>query len=198
MVESFGKMNLSKAEAVQWEWMDPGVFALLGSASFLAGTSRLPITSVVMLIEMTNDINMSLLIMIVVMLAKFVGGLFTHPLYHSMCEFKCIPYLDSQINLRYKSKKVNLELFKAADVMAAPVKTVNVTESVRVLANLLLDTNHGGFPVVISEFGFKKTFLGIITRLELIIILTKTISFNAKELGKEDMEKIGISYPEVS
>jgi len=59
---------------------------------------------------------------------------------------------------------VNLELFKAADVMATPVKTVSVNESVQFLANLLLDTNHGGFPVVISEFGFKKTFLGMITR----------------------------------
>jgi len=131
-------------------------------------------------------------------LAKFVGGLFTHPLYHSMCEFKCIPYLDSQISVHHNGKKVNLELFKAADVMATPVRTVNVNESVQVLANLLLDTNHGGFPVVISEFGFKKTFLGVITRLELIIILTKTVSFNARELGKEDMDKIRISYPEYS
>ena len=54
---------------------------------------------------MTNDINMSLLIMIVVMLAKFVGGLLTHPLYHSMCEFKCIPYLDSTIIVHHEGKK---------------------------------------------------------------------------------------------
>jgi CBS domain-containing protein len=48
--------------------------------------------------------------------------------------------------------------------MATPVKVVNLNESVQVLANLLLDTNHGGFPVVSTGFGFKKTFLGIITR----------------------------------
>jgi chloride channel 7 len=101
----FEKLTLKDSEEEQWGWMDPGIFALLGSASFIAGTSRLPVTSVVMLIEMTNDINVSLLIMIVVMMSKFIGGMFTHPLYHSMCEFKCIPFLDSEIVVHHKGKR---------------------------------------------------------------------------------------------
>jgi len=37
-------------ENVVWDWVDPGAFALMGAASFLSGTSRLPITSVVMMV----------------------------------------------------------------------------------------------------------------------------------------------------
>jgi CBS domain-containing protein len=57
-----------------------------------------------------------------------------------------------------------MELFSAADVMKSPVKYVYVKESVKTLSNLLLDTNHGAFPVVQFGNGFEKTFLGIITR----------------------------------
>jgi H+/Cl- antiporter ClcA len=37
-------------ENIGWDWVDPGAFALMGAASFLSGTSRLPITSVVMMV----------------------------------------------------------------------------------------------------------------------------------------------------
>jgi len=54
---------------------------------------------------MTNDINMSLLIMVCVMLSKFVGDLFTHSLYHSALEFKCIPYLESDLKVYHEGKR---------------------------------------------------------------------------------------------
>jgi chloride channel 7 len=43
----------STKDSTDWEWVDPGAFALLGAASFLSGTSRLPITSVVMMVKLT-------------------------------------------------------------------------------------------------------------------------------------------------
>lgn len=48
--------------------------------------------------------------------------------------------------------------------MKGPVQFVGVKENIYNLANLLLDTNHGGFPVVQVGNGFQRTFLGIITR----------------------------------
>lgn len=104
------KNSADKDDPIQWDWLDPGIFSLLGAASFLSGTSRLPITSVVLLIEITNDINMAMLIMIVVMVSKFVGDLFTHPFYHSLLEFKCIPYLDAELKLYHKGKRCSLIL----------------------------------------------------------------------------------------
>jgi len=45
-------------QPITWDFTDPGAMALLGAASFFAGSSRLPITSVVMMVM--NQINVSL------------------------------------------------------------------------------------------------------------------------------------------
>ncbi|CAL8070215.1 unnamed protein product [Orchesella dallaii] len=194
----FDVFEISDSESGKFDWIDPGALALLGAASFLSGTSRLPVTSVIMMIEMTNDINLSVLIMLCVMLSKFSGDLMTHSLDHSMLDFKCIPYLEAELKIYNEGTKINLELFRAEDVMKSPVRYVGVKENVYTLANLLLDTNHGGFPVVQVGFGFLRTFLGVITRLELTKILTKTKKFDASELVGEDIDMIRISYPEYS
>ena len=47
-------------------------------------------------IEITNDVAFLLPIMVAVMVAKWVGDYITHPLYHSLLELKCIPFLDSE------------------------------------------------------------------------------------------------------
>ncbi|CAG7832930.1 unnamed protein product [Allacma fusca] len=136
--------------------------------------------------------------MIVVMLSKAIGDYFTHPLYHSLIEFKCIPFLEYQLDIQFEKKKLNLDLFKVSHIMATPVHTVRCQESVQVLANVLLETNHGGFPVVSSEMGFERTFMGVITRMELTVLLTRTATFNAQELQRECKERIRISYPDYS
>jgi chloride channel 7 len=47
-------------------------------------------------IEITNDVAFLLPIMVAIMVAKWVGDYITHPLYHSLLELKCIPFLDSE------------------------------------------------------------------------------------------------------
>ena len=66
---------------------------MLGSVSFFAGVTRLTISLTVIMVEITNDIHQLLLIMISIMVAKWTGDLLTHPLYHALLEFKCIPFL---------------------------------------------------------------------------------------------------------
>lgn len=43
---------------------------------------------------------------------------------------------------------LNLELFKARDIMQSPVITITSQETVAHLAHVLLETTHGGYPVV--------------------------------------------------
>ena len=60
---------------------------------------------------------------------------------------------------------VNAENFVAADVMNSPVRTVHVRESVAHLANLLLSTDRGAFPVVKYNSRTRNEHMdGIITR----------------------------------
>lgn len=59
----------------------------------------------------------------------------------------------------------NLELFKARDVMHYPVITITPRETAAHLAHLLLDTTHGGFPVVKHhEEANGEVAYGLLTR----------------------------------
>ena len=87
-----------------------------------------------------------------------------------------------------KGDRLKLELYNAGNVMAAPVLTLGKLEKVSCVARALLDTEHGGFPVVEDsgdEGGGTATFVGLITRAELLIILLRYW-----ESGKEASGKI--------
>jgi len=165
-----------------WAWMDPGAFALLGSVSFFAGVTRLTISLTVIMVEITNDIHQLLLIMISIMVAKWTGDLLTHPLYHALLEFKCIPFLTPEpILMKADGSVLNLDLFTAQDSMTSPVKTVNIFASVHSIAKLLLGNTHGGFPVVKSlGENLENTFCGEISRLELRNLMTRPELFIMK------------------
>ena len=165
-----------------WAWMDPGAFALLGSVSFFAGVTRLTMSLTVIMVEITNDIHQLLLIMITIMVAKWTGDLLSHPLYHALLEFKCIPFLSPEpLIMRSDGSVLNLDLFTAQDSMTQPVKTVNIFASVHSISKLLLGCTHGGFPVVKSlGESLENTFCGEITRLELRNLMTRPELFIMK------------------
>jgi chloride channel 7 len=50
--------------------------------------------------ELTNDVQILLPVMVSVMVAKWVGDFFTHPIYHALLELKCIPLLDPEPRVR--------------------------------------------------------------------------------------------------
>ncbi len=165
-----------------WAWMDPGAFALLGSVSFFGGVTRLTMSLTVIMVEITNDIHQLLLIMITIMVAKWTGDFLSHPLYHALLEFKCIPFLGHEPTLMKSDGSVlNLDLFTAQDAMSSPVRTVNMFASVHSICKVLLGCTHCGFPVVKSlGEGLENTFCGEITRLELRNLMTRPELFIRK------------------
>ena len=80
--------------------------------------------------------------------------------------------------------RLNLELYSAGNVMAKPVHTLRRLEKASCVARALLETSHGGFPIVANVNGDDgggggdavvgdATFVGLITRAELLIILLR-------------------------
>lgn len=122
-------------------------------------------------IEMTNDVQFLLPIMAAIMVSKWVGDFFTHSYYLALMELKCIPYLDAEPIVNCDGKKVSLELHSAADVMSSPPVVIHVRESIVYLADLLLNMNHGGFPVVRKTSIGEEVFFGFINRLQLAVLL---------------------------
>lgn len=40
-----------------WSWLDPGAMAMIGAVSFFGGVTRLTVSLTVIMVEMTNDIQ---------------------------------------------------------------------------------------------------------------------------------------------
>ncbi|XP_059164918.1 chloride channel protein C-like [Physella acuta] len=152
-------------------WMDPGAFALIGSASFFGGVSRLAPAITVIMMELTNDLKVLLPVMTAVMVSKWIGDFFTHPFFHALLEQKCIPFLNQDPHVRIEGLNVKLDLFSAEDIMAFPVVTLEIVDHVPRIAQILLDYQHNGFPVIRKNREGKKVFYGLITRSELLVIL---------------------------
>ncbi|XP_070575370.1 chloride channel protein C-like [Ptychodera flava] len=197
MVSIFG---VQTDENPYWAWMDPGALALIGSASFFGGVSRLTMSLTVIMMEITNDIQFLLPIMVAIVVAKWVGDFFTHAIYHSILEFKCIPFLDHEpIIYDNNHKAVNLELHYTRSAMVSPVIVVHTRESVSQLAHLLRDTVHGGFPVVRSNESGDKLFLGLITRTELCVLLRNEDIFETADEPSDDEPQVtAVEYQQLT
>ncbi|KAM9024014.1 chloride channel protein C-like isoform 2-T2 [Ara ararauna] len=180
-------------------WIDPGLFAAIGAASFFSGVSRLTISLTVIMVEITNDVQSLLLIMLAVMVAKMVGDLFNASLYSSLLKLKCIPYLDVEPVVHHRRKWLNLELFSARDVMEPGVKVLHLKENIASLARLLASTSHGGFPVVCRpKPEHPEVFQGTIKRFELCALLENEQIFEPQTNGESFSSSHLLSYEKIT
>ncbi|PKU37487.1 chloride channel protein c-like [Limosa lapponica baueri] len=180
-------------------WIDPGLFAAIGAASFFSGVSRLTISLTVIMVEITNDVQSLLLIMLAVMVAKMVGDLFNTSLYSSLLKLKLIPYLDVEPFVHHRRKWLNLELFSARDVMEPGVRVLHLKENIASLARLLASTSHGGFPVVCRpKPDHAEVFQGTIKRLELCMLLENEHIFEPETNDDTFSSSHPLSYEKIT
>ncbi|XP_014792391.1 PREDICTED: chloride channel protein C-like [Calidris pugnax] len=180
-------------------WIDPGLFAAIGAASFFSGVSRLTISLTVVMVEITNDVQSLLLIMLAVMVAKMVGDLFNTSLYSSLLKLKLIPYLDVEPFVHHRRKWLNLELFSARDVMEPGVRVLHLKENIASLARLLASTSHGGFPVVCRpKPDHAEVFQGTIKRLELCMLLENEHIFKPETNDDTFSSSHPLSYEKIT
>jgi chloride channel 7 len=162
-------MGQASYDVVTWagfenDWVDPGLFAFIGAGAFFAGVSRLTISLTVIMLELTGSLSHLFPLMTAIMVAKSVADQFTHPLYHALLEVKCIPFLDPKPHVE------KLDLFTVGHVMAQPVVTLCVKEKVRNIVEVLEQTDHNAFPVVLRPG--SHVLVGLITRGQLEVILS--------------------------
>ncbi|KAK6159674.1 hypothetical protein DH2020_003055 [Rehmannia glutinosa] len=75
--------------------LDVGLFALLGAASFLGGTMRMTVSLCIILLELTNDLLMLPLMMLVLLISKTVADSFNKGVYDQIVKMKGLPYLEA-------------------------------------------------------------------------------------------------------
>eukprot|EP01064_Diplonema_japonicum_P012524 TRINITY_DN19965_c0_g1_i1.p1 TRINITY_DN19965_c0_g1~~TRINITY_DN19965_c0_g1_i1.p1 ORF type:complete len:857 (+),score=103.47 TRINITY_DN19965_c0_g1_i1:59-2629(+) len=137
------------------QWIDPGVFALIGSAAFVGGVSRLTVSLVVIMLEISAELHFLFPIMLAVMTAKWVGDFFTPSLYHSYLEMKCVPIMQ----LQRDNSDIDLSKHTALDAVAGEPVCVQLRESITRLCEVLKMTSYNCFPVINGRGLLEGTIL---------------------------------------
>ena len=154
----------------------PGTYAIIGAASALGGVTRMTVSIVVIMFELTGALTYVLPIMIAVMLSKWVGDAFgKRGIYESWIHFNEYPFLDNKDDSLIPDIPVS-HIMTPVDDLATLTATGHTLET---LHDFLINKLYRGFPVVTDQS--SNIFLGYITRTELVFAL-KSAAAEARNL----------------
>ena len=152
----------------------PGTYAVIGAAAALAGATRMTVSIVVIMFELTGALTYVLPIMIAVMLAKWTGdALHKRGIYEAWIHLNGYPFLDNKADTPIPDIPISQLMTRVEDLVCLTA-TGNTISS---LQALLQDSEHPryrGFPVI--SFLQSPILLGYITRPELVYALQSATS----------------------
>ncbi|KAH7681413.1 chloride channel 7 protein [Dioscorea alata] len=147
--------------------LDTGLFALLGAASFLGGTMRMTVSVCVILLELTNDLLMLPLVMLVLLISKTVADSFNKGVYDQIVKMKGLPYMEAHAEPYMRN-------LVAGDVVSGPLITFSGVEKVGSIVHALRLTGHHAFPVVNEPpFSDAPELCGLVLRSHLLVLLKR-------------------------
>ncbi|KAG6410166.1 hypothetical protein SASPL_128217 [Salvia splendens] len=155
--------------------IDQGLYAVLAAASLMAGSMRMTVSLCVIFLELTNNLLLLPITMIVILIAKTVGDCFNPSIYDIILELKGLPFLDAHPEPWMR----NITVGELADHKPAVV-TLSGIEKVGRIVEVLKNTTHNGFPVVdigvVPPMGAPNDAAelhGLVLRAHLILVLKK-------------------------
>lgn len=168
--------------------LDMGLFSLLGAASFLGGTMRMTVSLCVILLELTNDILLLPLVMLVLLISKSVADTFNKGVYDQILKLKGLPYLESHAEPYMRN-------LVARDVVSGPLITFSGIETVGAILHALRTTGHNGFPVIDEPpLTDVPELCGVVLRSHLLVFLKEKYFSGVKVLsGKEILQRFDAS-----
>ncbi|PFH58203.1 hypothetical protein XA68_14023 [Ophiocordyceps unilateralis] len=122
----------------------PGTYAIIGAAAALAGVTRMTVSIVVIMFELTGALTYVLPIMVAVMISKWVGDAFSRRgIYESWIHFKEYPFLDN-------NEEMTIPDVAASHVMTRIEDLIVLTATGHTMASLntMLEMHpYRGFPL---------------------------------------------------
>ncbi|KAG0726682.1 H(+)/Cl(-) exchange transporter 7 [Chionoecetes opilio] len=180
-------------------WLNEGKYALVGAGAMLGGVVRMTISLTVILMECVGNITFGLPLMIVLMVAKWVGDFFNEGIYDMHIQMQGVPIMG------WDAPPLSNNIY-ASEVLNRPVVTLRTVEKVGRIVGILKSCTYNGFPVVDSiptaeearNFKSYGTLRGTILRSQLTVLLKhKVFNENAQvwENSKVDIHLFRQSYP---
>lgn len=144
----------------------PGTYAIIGAAAALSGVTRMTVSIVVIMFELTGALTYVLPIMIAVMVSKWVGDAFgRRGIYESWIHFNEYPFLDNNDDTPVPDVPVSQIMTQIQD-LSVLTATGQIIQSIH---DMLISQPFRGFPVVSNAA--NNILLGYISRTELIYAL---------------------------
>ncbi|XP_073150318.1 putative chloride channel-like protein CLC-g isoform X2 [Henckelia pumila] len=177
--------------------LNHGLFAVLGSASLLGGTMRTTVSLCVIILELTNNLLLLPLIMLVLLISKTVADAFNGNIYDLIVTLKGFPYLESHAEPYMRQLTVG-------DVVTGPLRIFHGIEKVGNIVHILKTTRHNGFPIVDEPpFSNSPVLFGLILRSHLVTLLKMKIflrttalvgSYASTQFSADDFSKKGLGH----
>ncbi|KPV74558.1 uncharacterized protein RHOBADRAFT_54361 [Rhodotorula graminis WP1] len=162
---------LHKAHPASWVFADcpadggcinPSVYAVIGAASALGGVTRMTISLVVILFELTGAIDIVIQLMLAVMVAKFTGDYISkNGIYETWINLRNYPFLNNKLDYRRDTVLARHVMTPVAELACVSDEGWEVAR----LEALLDKEDWRGFPVLKSMR--SRVILGYIGRAEL-------------------------------
>ncbi|XP_020258097.1 chloride channel protein CLC-d isoform X2 [Asparagus officinalis] len=151
--------------------VEEGTYALLGAASFLGGSMRMTVSLCVIMVEITNNLKLLPLIMLVLLISKAVGDFFNEGLYEEQAQLRGIPLLESRPK-QYMRNMTAKEACKNQRVVFFS-RIVKVAD----ILSVLQSNTHNGFPVIDHGRNGETLVIGLILRSHLLVLLQSKVDF---------------------
>ncbi|ORX73507.1 hypothetical protein BCR32DRAFT_237654 [Anaeromyces robustus] len=159
------------------ECITPGVYAMLGAAAALCGVTRMTISLVVIMFELTGGVSYVIPIMVTILAAKWTADAFDrNSIFDCLIEENDYPYLNN--------KKIPIHQKSIVDIMDTNVLTLKVNykysvdDLIDILNYKLLTTQYsddGGFPIL--DNGILVGYIAF-NELEHAIYLVRKLSWD--------------------
>ncbi|KAH7440920.1 hypothetical protein KP509_03G016200 [Ceratopteris richardii] len=164
--------------------VDEGTYALLGAASFLGGSMRMTVSLCVIMVEITNNLNLLPLIMLVLLISKAVGDAFNAGLYEEQARMKGIPLLESKPKHFMRRTQVK------ETCQSQKVVCFDRVSKVGHIISVLQNNNHHGFPVTDKLQSGETVVIGLILRSYLLVLLQSKKDFQASNPHRDIREQL--------
>ena len=167
----------------------PGTYAIVGAAASLAGVTRLTVSIVVIMFELTGALTYVLPIMIAVMLAKWIGDAISKKgIYEAWIHFNQYPFLDNRETTNIPHVPVSNVMTYVGDMTCLHASTAY---TIAELQKLMKASHFGGYPVLSSaQSHTNSTTPGAVSEHNTLLgyISSVELDYALKEAGARSQE----------
>lgn len=162
---AFGRLFGNVAHKIFPDVAHSNTYALIGAAAVLGGMARMTISLTVILLECTGNEQFVLPLMLTLMSARIIGGLYNDDLYHIHIHLKNgINFLEAELRSITRHHDLTSD-----EVMGAHVVFIRPVENVGVIYDILVSSKHSNYPVVDPDD--RNILFGTIGRNALAVLL---------------------------